>query len=221
MVGPGERAETLRYSLRSIDRHMPGVEVFIAGHKPSWVRGVTHIPVPQQRKSWANVSRVLRVACTHPEVPDEFVLLNDDFFALSRVSEVPPLLHTGPLERLSDHRGWSGGWYGDALANTRALLSRWGITDALSYDRVHQPLPVHRDTMQHVLHRASSVRPVLHRSLYGNIVGGGVPGVDAKARYRNDPLPGGVWVSTAPGAWSGAVGERLRATFPNQSSRFE
>lgn len=215
VVGPGERNEAFRYSLRSIDRYMPGVEVFVAGYRPSWVRGVTHVPVVQQQRSWANVARVLYAACVDERTPEEFLLLNDDFFALSEVMGVPPLVHTGPLEELGEFRGWSGGWYGDALVNTMGLLSRWGVESALSYDRVHQPLPVRRDVMRGVLSDSVSVRPVLHRSLYGNVVGGGVRGVDVKVRFRDGVLPGGGWVSTAPGAWCGLAGGVVRGMFPD------
>lgn len=217
-VGPGERNDPLRYSLRSLDRHAPGVRVILAGFRPRWVTGVEHVPVAQPYRSWGNVVRILRAVCSHRLVPEEFVLFNDDFFALRPVTRVP-LLYCGTLEDLASQRGWNGGWYGDALANTQALLHGSGYARPLSYDRVHQPMPVYRGTMASVLDRAGP-NPVLHRSLYGNTVGGGFPGVDVKARFRDDPLPGGVWASTAPGAWRGVAGERVRALFC-EPSRFE
>ena len=217
-VGPGERNESLRYSLRSVDRHMPGVRVIVAGHKPSWVTGVEHVHVPQPRRSWSNVVRILRVVCSAPVTPRRFVLLNDDFFALSPVEGVP-LVHCGPLGRLGEWSGWSGGWYGEALANTRILLARSGCEEPLAYDRVHQPLPVVRDVLGQVLGGVGGV-PVLHRSLYGNTVGGGVRGEDVKIRGRRESVPGGGWVSTAPGAWSGVAGRQIRDLFGSRC-RFE
>lgn len=217
-VGPGERNESLRYSLRSLDCHMPGVRVIVAGHKPSWVTGVEHVRVPQPRRSWSNVVRILRVVCSAPVTPRRFVLLNDDFFALSPVEGVP-LVHCGPLGRLGEWSGWSGGWYGEALANTRILLARSGCEDPLAYDRVHQPLPVVRDVLGQVLGGVGGF-PVLHRSLYGNTVGGGVWGEDVKIRGRRESVPGGGWVSTAPGSWSGVAGRQIRDLFGSRC-RFE
>jgi len=82
----------------------------------------------------------------------------------------------------------------------------------LSYDRVHQPMPVHRDTLGDLLDWTAG-RQVLHRSLYGNTVGGGVAGADAKAR-AGEPLPDLPWASTAPSAWRRQAGRAVRKTFP-------
>ena len=215
-VGPGERNESLRYSLRSVDRHIPGVRVIVAGHKPSWVTGVEHVHVSQARRAWSNVVQVLRVVCSSPVTPRRFVLLNDDFFALSPVGGFP-LVHCGPLGRLGEWSGWSGGWYGEALANTRVLLGRSGCEEPLSYDRVHQPLPVVRDVLGKVLGGVGCSG--VHRSFTATrwVVGfgGGCedPGPQRKCSWW--------WVGfDGPGAWSGVAGRQIRDLFGSRC-RFE
>ena len=207
-VGPGERNEQLRFMLRSVATHLPGARVVLAGHRPSWVQGVEHIPVIQGRRGWGNVARILHQVCEHPSMPEKFVLVNDDFYAM--VSDPPvPLVHRGPLDGLTSV--WRAGWYSRALAETLEVLRGWGIGSPLAYDRVHQPMPVVTEVMGEAL-AAVAGRTVLHRSLYGNLVGGGALGVDVKAR-GSEPLPDASWVSTAPTAWHRQAGRAVRKTF--------
>lgn len=216
-VRPGETNEPLRYMLRSVDTYLPGARVILAGHRPSWVRGVEHIPVSQERADPGNVVGILRQVCADPVVPEEFVLVNDDFFAM--VPGAPtPLLHRGPLVDLVGC--WRGGWYTAALSTTVEVLAGRGVVGALAYDRLHQPMPIVRDVLGEVLTWVEEGRPVLHRSLYGNRVGGGVAGVDVKVRRVRDLLPAGPWVSTSPSAWAAGPGRVLRARF-RQVCRYE
>src|SRR5688572_14976620 len=90
------RTDELRYSLRSLV-NLPHDRVWIAGHRPEWVsKEVGHIAVHQlggttkYERSLAN----LLAACSHPEVSDEFVRFDDDFFVMVPMDRVP-LLHQG------------------------------------------------------------------------------------------------------------------------------
>lgn len=208
-VREGE-AGTLRYSLRSVAAYLPDARVILAGHRPPWVAGVGHIPVSQPDQDRGNVARILRAVCAHPSTPSEFVLMNDDFYAMPPGPPIP-LVHRGPLVHLG--RVWWVGWYAQALSNTLAILQARGVPDPLAYDRVHCPLPVTTALMGEALEGVGD-GPVLHRSLYGNLVGGGQPGVDAKAR-QDEPLPDMPWVSTAPSAWNQQAGRTIRKLFPD------
>ena len=209
-VRPGEKNDTLRYSLRSVAAHLPYARVVIAGHRPRWVVGVEHIPVPQSRQERENVVRILRALCASPDTLPEFVLMNDDFFAM--VPNPPtPLIHRGTLADLAVT--WRASWYSRALANTRKILADRGHSDPLAYDRVHCPLPVTTQIMGEALDGVGE-GPVLHRSLYGNTVGGGQLGVDVKARGL-EPLPDAPWTSTAPPSWPRQAGRAVRKAFPD------
>ena len=207
---PGEKNEPLRHSLRSVAVHLPDAEVIIAGHKPRWVTGVGYIPYPQRRTERENQVRILRAVCANPSAPESFTLMNDDFFAMTPNPPVP-LIHRETLADLA--LAWRGAWYAKALANTREILQGRGFDAPLSYDRVHCPMPVTTAVMRQALDGVGE-GPVLHRSLYGNAVGGGTPGVDVKAR-SSEPLPDAPWVSTAPPSWMRQAGRSVRKTFPD------
>lgn len=97
-VRPGTINEELRYSLRSL-ANVPHGRVWIAGHRPPWARGVGHIPVPPQATKYLGSTANLRAAVEHPEVAEEFLYFNDDFFVMTAVQEVPAL-HRGPVDRV-------------------------------------------------------------------------------------------------------------------------
>ena len=80
-------------------------------------------------------------------------------------------------------------------------------------------MPVNKGVLGEVLGGVGGF-PVLHRSLYGNTVGGGVWGEDVKVRGGGEGLPGGGWVSTSPGSWAGVAGHLIRGMF-GLRSRFE
>lgn len=195
--------------LRSVAAHLPDARIVLAGHRPDWVKGVEHIPVKQDRVDRSNVARILREVCAHPGTPPEWVLVNDDFFAMT---PTPPtlLVHRGPLVDL--RQVWRTGWYAHALAETLDVLEAWGVTAPLAYDCLHQPMPMATAMVGEVL-EAVAGRTILHRSLYGNLVGGGVAGADVKVR-AGERLPDAPWVSTAPSSWTRQAGRVVREAFP-------
>jgi len=76
--------EELRYSLRSLCINMLDLHrVIVVGEKPSWLKDVHHIPCEDRHeKRWKNALEKTRMAATAPGITDEFLLMNDDFFAL-------------------------------------------------------------------------------------------------------------------------------------------
>lgn len=215
-VRQGYRNESLRYSLRSIIAHVPHDRVIIAGYRPAWVKDVEYISVPQLRNDKGNVRKILSAVCNDPRTPDEFILMNDDFFALTPNPEIP-LVYTGLLQELDQYTGWQHGWYKNAMENTLKVLQESGIKQPLSYDRVHRPLPIQRESLKSALESAKT-HTVLHRSLYGNLFGGGVPGTDTKIRYMGETLPQDQsWVSTSKVAWSNQAGQAIRVRFRERS----
>ena len=211
-VRPGEKNEPLRYSLRSVASHLPDATVILAGHRPRWVTGVDHIPVTQRRPGRENVARILAAVCAHPDVPPEWVLMNDDFYAMAPDPPVP-LVYRGPLFDLS--AVWRQGWYATALARTHEVLDGRGVSDPLAYDRVHCPMPVTTAEMREALDGAGA-GPVLHRSLYGNTIGGGVLGEACKVRTPRVVLPEQGWVSFNDWSWSQRPGRTVRRMFPRK-----
>ncbi len=73
----------LRYSLRSLANTDHG-EVFIIGHKPSWVQGVTHIPFEDKAGGkYKNVVQKEIIACYRSQARD-LVIMHDDVFILKK-----------------------------------------------------------------------------------------------------------------------------------------
>ncbi|WP_432111370.1 hypothetical protein [Streptomyces sp. YPW6] len=217
VVGPGDANEELRYSLRSLAAHFPHEKVWIAGHRPSWVSDtVGHIPASQARSRFLNSTGNMRAACEHPEVAEEFVYFNDDFFVMEPVDEVP-VVHRGTIDEVAAVTRSS--LYRRGGQATQLLMKRLGLADdgpLLSYE-VHAPMTVGKARMLEVLAKGAGL-PVLHkRSLYGNYWRlGGEQITDVKVHNRDDGLPPGPFASTSDDAFAhGRAGELIRAAFPD------
>ena len=75
--------DDLRWSLRSVEKYLTGYDrIFVAGFKPRYVQGVTHVPVIQVGTKYQNVLGNIRTAVEKTDISEDFVLMNDDFIAL-------------------------------------------------------------------------------------------------------------------------------------------
>jgi hypothetical protein len=72
----------LLFSLRSLKKHMGDMgKVFIVGEKPTWLKGVVHIPcLDPYEKHWQNALFKIKKACADERISETFLLMNDDFF---------------------------------------------------------------------------------------------------------------------------------------------
>lgn len=215
VVKPGDRNEQLRYSLRSLV-HVPHRRVWIAGYCPRWVRGVGCIPVAPQHTKYASSTANLRAAASNPQVAEDFLYFNDDFFAMFPVKSVP-VLHRGPVNRVEAYYATRGrGLYLRGLRETRDLLVELGHPAPLSYE-LHVPMPMTKSRVREMLEVGGHL-PVLHkRTLYGNLYGlGGDQVPDPKVLTRSPRFPrDATFLSTMPDTFAhGQVGAHIRASFP-------
>jgi len=188
--------------------------VWIVGHKPSWVRNVRHIDYTADPalSKWENVTHA--TAISTGQLPDEWVLFNDDFFAVKPT--VVPLWYHGRLktvERPGNGATWRAGKY-----QTARLLESWG-SDTVDYE-LHVPMPVINDGMAEVLGRTNGrIVALQRRSLYANYLGvGGTQHVDVAVGQRGTWRPDWGWVATNDVSFrSCEVGERIRDLFPTPS----
>lgn len=229
-VRPGDSNEELRYSLRSLAKHVPHHRVWIAGYRPSWVSGeVGYIPVHQyapRTRKWANARANRWAACHHPEVSEQFYLFNDDMFVMQPVSEIP-VLHRGRvtdvIRRYKDRgiqpaRGAKGS-YLRGMIETLAVLRALGIHNPLSYE-LHIPLPVTKHGLAAAIDIGEQAKiEVPHiRTIFGNLYElGGVETEDVKIKDLDSvPPDDAVFVSTTDASFRhGQVGEWIRARFPD------
>lgn len=219
LVGPGERNEALRYSLRSL-ANLPHNRVWIVGHRPEWVAGVEYLPVSQRGPKHANTWANLEAVAAHG--PESFYLFNDDYFLLHPMTEVP-VFHRGSLdERIAYYARKPGlGAWARRGRNTRRALTRAGLKgDRLRSYELHLPLPLDREPLAEALaalHRVreTEARHYMKRTWVGNWLRlGGEQTRDCKvhSQWGNAALRGS-FLSTSDRAWSGSAGAAIRARF--------
>ena len=172
----GEKGDgfELRYSLRSL-QNLPHRQVFIVGHKPEWVRNVIHVPTEQPRSKYSNARDNIRAAARDPRVSEDFVLMNDDFFILAPVADVP-VWHHGDLKDFV--RGYKNrGPYYQRLKGTVEIIAGLNrrnpmIPNGPFYARrnyeLHVPAVFNKARILELAERFEHAGKRAFRSLYGN-----------------------------------------------------
>jgi len=224
IVRLGNDNPELRYSLRSVWQNMPHGQVIIVGHLPRWVRNVRYIPVDQDNRSGAKRMNALRnLAALAAAGPGEFVLMNDDFFAVRPTAAVPPPVHRGSLARLAAAREAAvpGSEHGRVLRLTDSILCEAGLSEPLAYE-THTPM--HMSAAGLALALDTGDRSGSHlfapRSLYGNLHRLGGRQIGNVKVYAGDEAPPAAedWLSTTDTSFRyHPVGDRLRRLFPEPS----
>lgn len=177
IVRPGEINEELKYSLRTVAANVPHRRVVIAGYKPSWIKGVLYIPVDQRHPSkYLNAEANWQAAMNSPQVTDDFVLFNDDFFVMQPITEIPAL-HRGDLDDVIAYYSTKPSAYLSNMQATKEVLNKLAFTDLKSY-ALHIPMVMNKERRKLLATIVSLVNP-MHldtqmRTLYGNFwrVGG-------------------------------------------------
>lgn len=222
--------ESLRYCLRSIAENVPHNRIFVIGGKPEWVTGVIHIPDASGDVSrYARIANSILIAGTIPELTDDFVLFNDDFFALEPIQSIDTN-HRGLLrhhiEQLS--AGKHSVVYKRSLIATGQLLRANGIANPRSYE-LHLPMIINKENLRLLeLGMIEALGDGPHRmyqwrSLYGNWYKiGGTKTEDVKVYGRiQKTWTQGPIVSTSNLAFRhGKVGEHIQSRFKTKC-RFE
>jgi hypothetical protein len=161
IVRPGENDE-LKFSLRSIDRHFPGVPVFIVGDMPDWCRPDGYLPGNRYDTKPLNVWDNLTLLTGWHELPDEIVVMNDDMYITAPIDHIP-VLYRGTLQAHIRSLGARTDDWAQSLVTTAELLG----PDALSYE-LHTPFPCNRHRMAETLDRDPGQVPPQWRTIYGN-----------------------------------------------------
>src|SRR5690606_40360720 len=104
------------------------------------VTGVQTCALPISTK-YQNSTANLLTACTHDDVADEVIYMNDDFFILRPLDRIPHL-HMGPVENRVryydtkyERRVNGAGRYRDGMVQTADLLRSWEIGRASCRER--------------------------------------------------------------------------------------
>jgi hypothetical protein len=179
-TGPNEE---LRYSIRSVAKNMPHENIVVVGGKPDWYTG-TFIPVDSgsSTNKYENTKNNIRQIVDSPDISDDFVLMNDDFYVLKPIDQVP-YYHNGLLaDKIAEFvRFTTWSTYTNVLSRTMSVLNNLGIRDPLDYT-LHIPMMFNKQKLADILpHPIASIR-----TLYGNIYKvGGRKMSDVKVHPKN------------------------------------
>lgn len=182
ILGGGSKHNNLelRLSLRSVEKHLKPERVIICGHDPGFLSGkvehVPNIPIKKEHNSAWGIKENLLALCAHPDTPDEFVLLNDDYFILQPIAEFP-YYHKGGLREAMERIG-SGIYYSHLLATATVLEGKKLPTK--HFDG-HWPIVYDKNKLKAIIKAQDWDVPLgpTIRSLYCNTLG-------IEGEYRED-----------------------------------
>jgi len=160
----GTESEELRYSIRSVVKHLPHSNIWVVGDKPEWYSG-NHIQTIQNDTKYNNARNNLLAACDSSEISDSFILMNDDFFVMKPVEELK-LYDGGSLnDKINNyHDAFGNNAYTSMLRETRNQLQKNKIKNPTNYE-LHIPMIIDK----HNLRKALNMPGVLWRSYCGNM----------------------------------------------------
>ena len=155
--------DELRYSLRSIEKNMPKGRVWVVGHRPIWYIG-DFIPVDDIGGKFDNIVNCIKTVSENNDISDNFILMNDDFFALNPIDKLKNY-HGGLLEnkiaRYKELR--MAPKYIRLLELTLKQLKENGIGNPIDYD-IHVPIIMNKTILKDAINLA-----FFPRSAYGNL----------------------------------------------------
>ncbi len=160
--------EELRYSIRSIIENMPHDNVWVVGGKPEWYSG-KYLEVFQDNKKYENARKNLMAIALSPDISDDFILMNDDFFVINKIDS-PPYWYTGSIKsrvEMIKKLRIPNSSYIRLLTATRNAIIDMGIEEPLDYE-LHIPMIMNKAKLLPLLNSEA-----LWRSAYGNAYGVG------------------------------------------------
>ena len=179
IIKQGEKGDELRYSLRSIAKWYPNHKVWIVGYKPNWVINVNYLPVEQKGNKWSNSVNNIIQACNCPEISEDFILMNDDFFCINPKIPLEDIIDAnhGSVGRMANKysrlkrssNSWAGGFI-----HLYKLLTDLNIEKPWYNYELHLPIRINKNKFLEVIslpevQKFMKTSRVLHkRSLYKN-----------------------------------------------------
>ena len=171
----------LRYSLRSLEKYVHNYQtVYIVGEKPGWINWekeadesagkIIHIPYKEFTGSDRahNVVCKLFTACEMPELTEDFLLMNDDFFFVcTRDAVTYPNYYKGEIkDTITTHRNFH---YKRRLQMTYDELKARGF--GTRDFGIHLPVIINKTAFPYILgeFEFSAEKTYSFRCLYGNL----------------------------------------------------
>lgn len=176
IVKEDDHNDDLRYSLRSVAKYVKYDKIWIVGYKPSWVQNVEYLPVKQTGNKWTNSVKNILTACQCDKISEDFVLMNDDFFAIKSIDDLDKSINVslGLLKNsIRKHSKLKSRW-GNAFRYLYELLKSLRIPEPYYDFESHIPLKINRKKYLEIMNYQKvqefmKTPKVLHkRSLYKN-----------------------------------------------------
>ena len=155
--------EELRYSIRSVVANCDSPNIWVVGYKPKWYVG-NFIPVKDTSTKFDNINNAMSVIANAPEISENFVLMNDDFFILSKQDSIKNLRGGKLLDKFKEYRMLTpSSSYTILIGETYKFLKSQGIPNPLDYD-LHTPMIFNKTKLQKTIEYG-----LMARSVYGNL----------------------------------------------------
>lgn len=203
--------EELRYSIRSVIKNGSPDNIWVVGGKAGWYSG-NFIEVSQDKNKFENQVNSLKAICKNNNISDQFVLMNDDFFILSKDNNYN--YYDGLIEdKINSHCAiYGNSSYARTLKGCMKALKRKGIDQPLNYD-VHIPMTLNKANLASILDL--SLAP---RSMYGNLfIDNGINIKDVKIyKDSKDISLQNNFISTEDNSFK-LIKEKLQIIFPEPS----
>jgi hypothetical protein len=162
--------EELRYSVRSIVTNCNVDNIWVVGGKPPWYAG-EYIEVKQNLSKYKNAHNNFKTICNSSEIPEEFILMNDDFFITKQTENIMAYFDRTLLNKIERYESILGrNSYINRMKTTHQKLISMHINDPLNYE-IHVPMLINKNKFKKIV---GINHNLLYRSMYGNIynVGG-------------------------------------------------
>ena len=217
--------EELRYSLRSL-KNLKGIgKVWIFGGCPSWVNEeeVNVVRVEQDKgNKWENTAGNWIEICKNPEVSENFILMNDDFFVMRRTDTIPYFYDRTLVARRNDffvkmgYLGYRANKYTRRLLQAEQALLKENLPTK-NYE-LHLPMVFNKQKLGELIEKYNNLGA--KRSLYGNTYAeNSVQTIDVKIWERDKKWDNkSTFLSTSDRSFAdGKVGEQIRNKFKKPS----
>lgn len=214
----------LRYSIRSVVKNFPYRKIWFYGGRPSSIipdEGVYFEQIGSSK--YEKAAYAWKKVFQNNQITEDFWLFNDDFFVMSKINDVLPIVNGTLYHHIKkiEKRNGSVSGYSRKLGRTMEYLKDHGY-DYLNYE-VHIPMLINRKKALDVINTPNY--NYAFRSMYGNIYTVAArlePDVKiVKLDEEPDPDIHNHYLSTSNDSFrDGVVGRYIRDRF-TESTRYE
>jgi hypothetical protein len=160
----------IRYSLRSLVYLKDYDKVWLIGDRPCWIKDVIHIPCPDDKEDkQLNVINKILLACCCPDLSENFILMNDDFYFLENTYSIKNYSTGGFKDKIKNYEmKYPNSEYTHALKQALKNMERLGIEEPYDFE-IHYPIVFNKEDFKSLFDKyVDKTIPTVYRSIYAN-----------------------------------------------------